>query len=212
MLHREGEQLELHGSMHIKIYFIINAFFLYWTYPNFFCMLEFASSNVACKNFCKSLCISERICVGQRQSLSIWIGKCKGCIKKAFKLCHLHLIYFISFSSYLSSFVLNHILSWLSDLRRSMGRRRWIRRKPRNHLTRIVSMAPINIQMVAMDIQVHFLCVFYFPLKCDPLEETPKKAADYAYHVKVRRLSKWDSIFKATCDCHDQHAWCAANN
>ena len=52
--------------------------------------------------------------------------------------------------------------------------------------------------MEAMDIQVHFLCVFYFPLKCDPLEETPRKAEDYAYHDEVRRLSKWDSIFKAT--------------
>ena len=52
--------------------------------------------------------------------------------------------------------------------------------------------------MVAMDIQLHFLCVFYFPLKYDPVEETPKKAAGNAYHYKVRRLSKWDSIFKAT--------------
>ena len=60
------------------------------------------------------------------------------------------------------------------------------------------SMAPINIQMVAMDIQVHLLCVFCFPLKCDTLEETPRKAACYAYYIKVRRLSKWDSIFKAT--------------
>ena len=126
---------------------------------------------------------------------------------------HLHLIYLISFALYLSPIVLNHILSWLSDLCRSTGRRRWIRRWPRNRLTRIIYMAPINIQMVAMDIQVHFLRVFYFPLKCDQLEETTRKAAYYAYHNQVRRLSKWDSFFKATyslpqtIDWHDQHAW-----
>ena len=39
------------------------------------------------------------------------------------------------------------------------------------------SMAPINVQMVAIDIKVFiFLCVSYFPLKCDPLEEAPYKA------------------------------------
>ena len=33
-----------------------------------------------------------------------------------------------------------------------------------------------------------FMCVFIFPLKCDTLEETPKKAAFYANYEKVRRL------------------------
>ena len=43
-----------------------------------------------------------------------------------------------------------------------------------------------------------FLCLFYFPLKCDPLEIFFRKAEGYAYQDLVRRLLKWDSIFKAT--------------
>ena len=42
-------------------------------------------------------------------------------------------------------------------------------------------MALINIQIVAMDIQVYFRGVFYFLLKCDPRKETPRKAEGYAY-------------------------------
>ena len=42
------------------------------------------------------------------------------------------------------------------------------------------------------------LCLFYFPLKCDPLEKTPRKAEGYAYQDTVCRLLEWDSIFKAT--------------
>ena len=46
--------------------------------------------------------------------------------------------------------------------------------------------------------QGDYFCVFYFLLKCDPLKETPRKSEDYACQDVVRRLSKWDSIFKAT--------------
>ena len=45
-----------------------------------FCMLELASSNVTCKNSCKSLCISEESWVGQPQPLLIWIVNSKGYI------------------------------------------------------------------------------------------------------------------------------------
>ena len=71
-----------------------------------------------------------------------------------------------------------------------------------------------NIQMVAMEIPVVIYCGFFVLLKCDPFEETPRKAEGYACQDKVRRLSKWDSIFKAnyslqqTFDGHDQHACC----
>ena len=40
------------------------------------------------------------------------------------------------------------------------------------------------------------LCVFYFPKKHDPLENTPRKAEGFAYQDIVRRLLKWASIFK----------------
>ena len=59
-----------------------------------------------------------------------------------------------------------------------------------------------------------FFCLFYFPLKCDPLEKTPRKTEGYAYQDVMRRLLKWDLIFQATYslpeifDWHDQHAWC----
>ena len=72
------------------------------------------------------------------------------------------------------------------------------KKEAKKPLTKIVSMAQLNIQMVAMDILVYFLCLFYFPLKCDPLEKTSRKAEGYAYKDVVRRLLKWDSIFKAT--------------
>ena len=93
------------------------------------------------------------------------------------------------------------------DLCRSMGRRRLrlmrrrrgTRRRRTNQLNRIVSLAQINIQMVAIDIQVFiFYLFFYFPLKYDPLEQTPRKAEGYACQNVLCRLSKCDSIFKAT--------------
>ena len=43
-----------------------------------------------------------------------------------------------------------------------------------------ISMAPISIQMLAMDMKVYLLCVFYFPLKCDQLTKLLGKAEGYA--------------------------------
>ena len=48
-------------------------------------------------------------------------------------MCHLHIIFPILCSLYLSPFDLNYILSWLSDLYMSTGRRRWLRIRPRNY-------------------------------------------------------------------------------
>ena len=70
----------------------------------------------------------------------------------SFKRHFVHLFYFISFCSNLIPIALNYLPSWLSYLCRSTGRRRRTRRRPKNQRTRIPSMAPINIQMVAMDI------------------------------------------------------------
>ena len=38
-----------------------------------------------------------------------------------------------------------------------------------------------NIQMVAMEIPVVIYCGFFVLLKCDPFEETPRKAEIYDY-------------------------------
>ena len=51
---------------------------------------------------------------------------------------------------------------------------------------RIVTMATINIQLVAMDSLAH---VFYFLLKDDQIEEAHRKAAGFD-----GMLSKWDNI------------------
>ena len=139
-------------------------------------------------------------------------------VRGSWRLLHLstwimfwgNLLYLIS--SYPSSFVQHYILSWLSDFCRSMGRRSWMRRRPRNRLNKIVSMAPITMQMIAMDNQVYFYVSP--PLKYDQLKESPRKAECYAFQDKVWRLSKLNSNFKATYSLpqtfywHDKHAWC----
>ena len=35
---------------------------------------------------------------------------------------------------------------------------------------------------------MYVLCLFYFPLKCDPLEKNPRKAEGYAYQDIVRTM------------------------
>ena len=42
-------------------------------------------------------------------------------------------------------------------------------------------MAPINMPTIAIYIQVYFLCVLVFPLKCDTLKEIHRKSNGYAY-------------------------------
>ena len=41
-------------------------------------------------------------------------------------------------------------------------------------------------------LSVFFCVLFYFPLKWDPLEKTPRKVEGYAYQDVVQILFNWD--------------------
>ena len=91
---------------------------------------------------------------------------------RAFKLPYLHLIYLISLLSY--PFILNHLISYLLHLSclsclflkglRSWGKQGWRVKwhgRETGQLSRIVSIAPTNSQMVTMDNCCYYLmCLF----------------------------------------------------
>ena len=133
----------LYMPIHIRINCIINAFFLYWTSLNFFACLCWLAPTLLTKLPVNFYTFQKEFGLASSNLFQSELKNAKVSFKRHFNSV---------ISLVLLNFVHTH-LPWIIYPSGWVTGRRWgTRRRPRNQLTRIIFMAPINIQMVAMDI------------------------------------------------------------